>query len=145
MKTFTTGQLAKTTQVNIETIRYYERRGLIPKAPRRQSGYRQFSQNDVRRIRFIKHAKTLGFTLDEVAELLALKCEPEATCGDITEKIDTKLIDVVRKINTLRRMRRTLVDLKKACKEPTVPSKDCPILESLDAEDLKTDGKEPFK
>ncbi len=135
MKPLSIGQLAKISQVNIETVRYYERRGLIPKAPRRTSGYREFSEKDVDRIRFIKHAKALGFTLKEVAELLALKVEPEATCGDITQRIDVKLADVEAKINILQRMELTLRKLKKACRKPSAPSKDCPILESLDAEE----------
>ncbi len=134
MDHLTIGQLAKKAQVNIETIRYYERRRLIPKPLRRASGYRQFSQEDVKRIRFIKHAQALGFTLDEILELLSLKVEPEATCGDITQRIEVKLFDVESKIKTLLRMKRTLMKLKKACKKPNTPSKDCPILESLDAE-----------
>ncbi len=140
MSGLTIGQLAKAAEVHIETIRYYERRGLIPKAPRRMSGYRQFSQEDVRRIRFIKHAKALGFTLEEVAELLVLKREPASTCGDIIEKIETKLIDIDGKLGSLQRMKTTLVALKKACKTPEASSKDCPILESLDADDGKTRG-----
>lgn len=135
MEHFTIGQLAKSAQVHIETIRYYERRGLIPKAPRRRSGYRQFSEKDLDRIRFIKHAKALGFTLEEISELLALKVEPLATCGDITQRIDAKLNDVEDKIKILLRLKKSLVKLKKACKEPNAPSKDCPILESLDAEE----------
>ncbi|MFQ5597993.1 MAG: MerR family transcriptional regulator [Nitrospiria bacterium] len=107
MERLTIGRLAEAAQVNIETIRYYERRGLIPKAPRRRSGYREFSQKDLERIRFIKHAKTLGFTLDEISELLALKVEPAATCGDITKKIDAKLVDVEGKLKTLLRMKET--------------------------------------
>lgn len=141
MKTLTIGQLAKTSEVNVETVRFYERRGLIPKAPRRASGYRLFSEKDVDRIRFIKHAKALGFTLDEIGELLALKVGPKATCGDVTERIASKLADVERKIITLHRIKQTLMKLKKACKKPNVPSKDCPILESLDTEDNQGNGE----
>ena len=145
MNHLTIGALAKITRVNIETIRYYERRGLIPKASRRESGYRQFSQKDVERIRFIKHAKALGFTLDEVAKLLALKGEPAATCSDIIERIGPKLSDIEIKIKTLLNMKETLTALKKACIEPCSPSRDCPILEPLDTEEDRTDGKETFK
>lgn len=134
MKTLKIGQLAKISQVKVETVRYYERRGLIPKPPWRESGYRQFSQKDVERIRFIKHAQSIGFTLNEIAELLSLKVEPEATCGDITQRIDVKLNDIKSKIETLVQMEKTLMKLKKACKEPNVPSEECPILESLNAE-----------
>jgi len=132
MKSFTIGQLAKSSHVNVETIRYYERRGLIPKPPRRSSGYRLFSQEDVKRIRFIKHAQSIGFTLNEISELLSLKVEPKATCGDITERIDAKISDIEGKLNTLLGMKKTLIKLKKACRRPSAPSKECPILESLD-------------
>lgn len=73
METLTIGQLAKNAGVNIETIRYYERRGLIPEPPRRESGYRQYSPEFVTRIQFIKRAQELGFSLNEIAELLALR------------------------------------------------------------------------
>ena len=137
MKTLTIGQLAKTSQVKVETVRYYERRGLIPKPPRRESGYRQFSQKDVERIRFIKHAQSIGFTLHEIAELLSLRVEPEATCGDINQRIDNKLIDIKEKIGTLLKMEKTLLKLKQACKQPKAPSEECPILESLNAEETE--------
>lgn len=145
MKTLTIGQLAKRSHVTVETIRYYERRGLIPNPPRRPSGYRQFSQTDLERMRFIKHAQSIGFTLKEIAEMLALKVEDSATCGDVTQKIDAKLIDVAGKIKTLLRMKDTLIKLKQACKKPMAPSKDCPILELLDMEEYESDGKETVK
>ncbi len=128
------GQLALISHVKVETVRYYERRGLIPNPPRRESGYRQFSQKDVERIRFIKHAQSIGFTLNEITELLSLKVEPEATCGDITLRIDAKLNDIKSKIKTLVQMEKTLMKLKKACKTPNAPSEECPILESLNTE-----------
>ncbi len=145
MATFNIGQLAKKTQVKVETVRYYERRGLIPNPPRRESGYRQFSQIDVDRIRFIKFAQAIGFTLNEIAEMLALKVTTSATCGDVTQKIDEKLCDVEDKIKTLLRMKNTLINLKKACKEPDLSSKDCPILDSLNTEEYKNDEKEILK
>jgi len=137
MKTFTIGQLAKASHVKIETVRYYERRELIPNPTRSESGYRQFSQKDVERIRFIKHAQSIGFTLHEIAELLSLRVEPEATCGDINQRIDGKLTDIKGKIGTLLKMKKTLLKLKEACKQPKAPSEECPILESLDAEETE--------
>jgi MerR family mercuric resistance operon transcriptional regulator len=77
MKTLTTSQLAQAADVNLETIRYYERRGLIPEPPRRSSGYRQYSEDYIGRIRSIKQAQDLGFSLDEVAELFALRVDPD--------------------------------------------------------------------
>ncbi len=67
METLTVGQLAKDTHVNVETIRYYERRGLIPPPPRHESGYRQFSKETIARVRFIKRAQEVGFTLKEIS------------------------------------------------------------------------------
>lgn len=145
MKTLSIGQLALTAQVKVETIRYYERRGLIPAPPRRASGYRQFSQTDVQRLRFIKYAQSIGFTLNEIAEMLALSVESGATCGDVTERIDTKLRDIEEKLKTLLRMKKTLTELKTSCKTPADPSKDCPILESLDIEEAHKNGKETLK
>jgi len=135
MKTFTIGQLSKASNVKVETIRYYEQRGLILKAPRRESGYRQFSEEDVKRLRFIKHAQLIGFTLNEISELLSLKVTPEATCGDINRRIDIKLTDIHGKVSSLLEMERTLLKLKKACKQRGISSKDCPVIELLDAED----------
>ena len=77
METFTIGQMAKQAGVNIETVRFYEREGLIPEPPRKASGYRQYSPDFVKRILFIKRAQTLGFSLKEIAELLDLRVEPD--------------------------------------------------------------------
>jgi len=79
METFTVGKLAKEASVNIETLRFYERRGLMPEPVRRESGYRQYSQKDVARLQFIKRAKELGFSLKEIAELLSLRVDQETT------------------------------------------------------------------
>jgi len=91
-------------------------------------------------IRFIKHAQSIRFTLNEIAELLSLKVEPEATCGDIPQRIDAKLADVERKIKILHGMKKTLMKLKRACKTPSAPSKECPILESLDTAEKQASG-----
>jgi DNA-binding transcriptional MerR regulator len=90
MKYLTIGQLAKQAEVNIDTIRYYERRGLLSPQSRRESGYRQYLNDAVVRIRFIKHAKELGFSLDEIAELLSLRIDRAARCGDIKKKSPAK-------------------------------------------------------
>jgi MerR family transcriptional regulator, copper efflux regulator len=132
MKDLTIGQLAKRSQVNIETVRYYERRGLIPHPPRRESGYRQFSPDGIARIRFIKHAQAVGFTLKEIAELLSLRVDPDTTCGDIKKRTETKIDEVQMKIQALQRMKKALIQLKAACRGRG-PSSDCPILEILEA------------
>ncbi len=82
MENLTIGKVAKRAQVNVETVRYYERRGLIPQPPRRESGYRRYSQDTVARIQFIKRAKELGFTLKEISELLFLRFDPDTNSID---------------------------------------------------------------
>lgn len=87
MEGLTIGRLAREAGVNSETIRFYERRGLIPKPPRPATGYRRYPPETVRRVRFIRHAKELGFSLKEILELLSLRLDPETTC--IRENLDS--------------------------------------------------------
>lgn len=131
MDGLTIGQLAKKARVNIETVRYYERRGLIPEPPRSEAGYRKYPQSDVARILFIKRAKELGFSLKEIGELLFLRIDPDTTCGDIVIKAELKITEIEKKIQTLQRMAKALSDLMKSC-NGTGPTSDCPILEALD-------------
>ncbi|MFQ6071039.1 MAG: heavy metal-responsive transcriptional regulator [Candidatus Aminicenantales bacterium] len=98
MKNFTIGQLAKKAHMNVETIRYYERRGLIPEPPRSESGYRQYSQDNVARTEFIKHAKELVFSLEEISELLSLRVDPDTSCGDVKRMAEVKIADIEEKI-----------------------------------------------
>jgi MerR HTH family regulatory protein len=91
MNELTIGQLAQQAQVNVETIRYYDRRGLLPPSPRHESGYRQYSLQDVAYLQFIRRPKTLGFSLTEMADLLALRVDPETTCGDVRAQAERKL------------------------------------------------------
>ena len=127
------GQVARKAQVNIETIRFYERRGLISPVGRTGSGYRLFSEDTIKRIQFIKRAKKLGFTLNEISELLSLRVEPNAKCGDIKEKADVKIKDIENKLETLTRMKKALVKLSVACNY-NEPASSCPILEALEGE-----------
>jgi Hg(II)-responsive transcriptional regulator len=133
MNNLTIGQLAKEAGVNIETVRYYQRRGLIPDPPRRESGYRQYSQDFVLRIRFIKHAQSLGFSLKEINELLALRVESEMICDDVRKQAEAKITDIEAKIQMLQRIKRTLTELVIACNQNELTD-ECPILEALDAE-----------
>ena len=102
----TRGQLAEKTDVNVETLRYYERKGIMPKPSRSESGYRQYSQEDVARIQFIKRAQELGFSLKEISELLTLRVDPDTTCGDVKERTEAKIKDVEEKIRDLHKMKR---------------------------------------
>jgi MerR family copper efflux transcriptional regulator len=136
MKSLTIGRLAKKTHVNVETIRYYERRGLMPEPPRRQSGYRQYSENDHARIHFIRRSKELGFSLKEISELLYLRVDPDTTRADIKRKAEAKIADIEEKIWALQGMKKGLGKLVASCRGRG-PTNECPILEVLDSEDLR--------
>jgi MerR family copper efflux transcriptional regulator len=128
-----TSELAKRGGVNLETIRYYERTGLLPKPPRSGTGYRQFSLESVRRVRFIKRAQELGFSLKEIKELLALRITPGSTRADVRKRAEAKIADIEGKVEHLRAMKKALVRLTDACCE-NGPASECPILESLSLE-----------
>ena len=131
MKSWTIGALARNAGVNIETVRYYERRGLLLKPPRTPSGYRVFSEEAVRRLRFIRRAQQLGFSLKEVKELLGLQINPRTTCADVKRRSEAKIADIEAKARDLEAMRKALVKLVATCSGHG-PATQCPILESLD-------------
>jgi Hg(II)-responsive transcriptional regulator len=133
METLRTGELAKRAGVNIETLRFYERRGLLPEPPRRESGYREYPSEDVRLIRFIKRAQELGFSLGEIKELLALRVQAGTTCTDVRERAQRKLSDVRQKIADLKAIERALRKLTASC-TGRGPLTQCPILENLGRE-----------
>lgn len=126
------GQLATQTGVNVQTVRYYERRGIVIPPARSRSGYRIYGDDDVRRIRFIKQAQELGFSLDEIADLLTLRVEKRRSCAAVERRARARIADVERKIQDLRRIQRVLERLASACsiEEPTGR---CPILDALEA------------
>jgi MerR family transcriptional regulator, copper efflux regulator len=131
-----TSELAKRGGVNLETIRYYERMGLLPKPPRSRAGYRQFSPESVRRVRFIKRAQELGFSLKEIKELLALRIAPGSTQADVRKRAQAKIVDIEKKVQYLRAMKKALIRLMESCCG-SGPASDCPILESLSLEKEK--------
>ena len=129
-----TGEVAKKGGVNLETIRYYERRGLLPRPPRTPAGYRTFGTDAVRRLRFVKRAQELGFSLKEVKELLALRVDARTSCAAVRKRAEAKIADIDQKLRALRVMKRALVRLTAAC-VGRGPVSACPILESLDHEE----------
>ena len=134
MSTLTIGQVARRAGIGIETIRFYERKGLIDEPPRRESGYRQYGEEDVERLVFIQHAKTLGFSLKEIFELLSIRSRPDANSREVKSIAMAKLEDIENKISLLQRMQRTLQKLVEQCPGEG-PTCDCPILEALEKED----------
>ena|SRR5437868_6925836 len=128
----TMGQVAQRGGVNPQTIRYYEREGLLPEPPRSASGYRAFSPDAVHRVLFIKRAQELGFSLAEIRELLSIQINTKKGCTDVKRLAKTKIVDIERKIRTLQSMKRVLVKLAKVCPGQG-PSSQCPILESFNS------------
>lgn len=134
MESLTIGHLAKEAGVNLETVRYYERRGLIPKPPGSQSGYRLCPADAARRLRFIQRAKELGFALREIKELLSLRVSPRTSRAEIQQRAEAKITDIRAKIQSLQSIEKSLRKLTRAC-GGCGPVSECPILESLDRED----------
>ncbi|MBA5869312.1 MAG: MerR family DNA-binding protein [Nitrospira sp. CR2.1] len=129
----TIGQLARKVRVNVQTVRYYERLNLLNPLTRKPSGYRLYSHEEERRLRFIKNAQALGFTLREIAELLALRVASTARCGEVLEKARAKLLQVESKVDDLQALARALNSLIRACRVGR-PTGHCPILMSLEDE-----------
>ena len=127
------GNVAKQAGVNLQTIHYYERCGLLPKPPRTSSNYRVFPKDAVQRVRFIKRAQELGFTLVEISELLSLRAAPRTRCADVRKRAEAKVRHIDEKVETLRAMRKALSRLIRQCSGEGAAT-DCPILEALDLE-----------
>jgi MerR family mercuric resistance operon transcriptional regulator len=129
MERLTISRLARLAGVNLETVRYYERRGLLPEPPRTQAGYRQFPPDAAQRLRFIKRAQELGFSLEEIRDLLVLRVEP-GNCVDVRARAQAKIADIEEKMKTLAAMKSTLRTLIHQCERSA--SDGCVILASLE-------------
>jgi MerR family mercuric resistance operon transcriptional regulator len=130
MEKLSIGELAKQAKVNIETIRYYERRGLIANPPRNKSGHRRYSTEAVKRTEFIKRCQALGFSLKEIQDILELRMTRLSTCTDMKSRVNEKLIAVDEKIDELVQIRDALRRLLKQCTDKG-PIGKCPILKEL--------------
>jgi len=137
---FSIGQVAKITGLSIETLRFYERSGLIPDPPRKESGYRRYPDDIILVLKFIKSAKELGFTLSEIKELMSLRCSPDATKAEVREKTIIKIAQLDKKIQMLQRMKESLEGLVKTC-DGIGPASECPILDAMtdEAKDISKD------
>ena len=127
----TIGRLAKEVGVNIETVRYYERRKLLMPTARKPSGYRLYGEDAARRLRFIKNAQALGFTLTEIEGLLDLRADSAAQCSDVQQRAQAKLAKVEAKRRDIEAMAGALRDLIRVCKTKQ-PTDRCPILKCLE-------------
>ncbi len=131
MSTITIGKLAKESDVNIETVRFYERKGLLPKPSRSPSGYRLYSDDDHKRLHFILLAKKHGFALSDIKDLLQLRVNPSSTCEEVKIKADHKIEVIEKKIAELQSMKRALAVLAATC-HGDGPAGECPILDAFE-------------
>jgi MerR family mercuric resistance operon transcriptional regulator len=134
MKPMTVGQVARQSGVGVETVRFYEKNGLLEEPTRRASGYREYGEETVNRLRFILRAKELGFTLSEIRELLSLRCS-ERPCNDVRERAEAKVAEIEAKVAMLLRMKEVLGRLASSCCGQSDKSR-CPILETLDGHEV---------
>ena len=126
------GELSRQTGCNVETIRYYEHVGVLPRPPRSAARYRLYDIGDVRRLVFVRRARELGFTLDEVRALLALSADNgKDTCAEVRQLAASHLADIRAKINDLRAMERVLSVAVRRCDAGELPG--CPLIDTLSA------------
>lgn len=126
-------RLARASGVKRETIRFYESRGLLAAPPRTAAGYRMYGPDEAQRIRFIKAAQALGFCLEEIAELLALRAAPGNSCAAVKARAEAKIADIEQRIDALAAMRSALADIAAACDGGTGSVDECPILAALES------------
>ena len=130
------GELARGVGVTVETVRFYEREGLLPLPPRQKSGYRDYPPATLARLRFIRHAKDLGFSLPEIDGLLSLRSD-DAACNEVRRRVEAKIEIVRQKIRALERIQSMLERLAATCEAQGTPS-ECPVLEVLEQPDART-------
>ena len=128
------GQVARDAGVNIETLRYYERRGILPRPARRASGYRDYTDEAVNVIRFVKRAQELGFSLDEIETLLTLAAGGPESCDSARTLASRKLRELDQKMRSIRAMQDSLRRLVATCAMPR-NERDCPLLHALGGRD----------
>jgi DNA-binding transcriptional MerR regulator len=131
MNQLTRGELARAGGVNRETIRYYERHGLLPEPARSDSNYCLFDEQAVERLRFIKRAQAVGFSLGEIRELLDIRFVPNAACGDVHTMVEARIAAIEAQLRALEDMRVVLLELAQACPGGDHHLDECPILDHL--------------
>ena len=134
MPSFTIGQLAKQVSMSTDAIRLYERQGLIAEPPRSENGYRHYPEHTLARLKFIQRAKTMGFTLKQMGELLTIQRTSHNTCEEVRQQAQSKLLDIQHKLDELLRLKTALETLIHTCDAPH-PVEICPLLQTLEAQD----------
>lgn len=132
MRTMKVGELAKKAGINLETMRYYERIGLMPKPNRKESGYRYYDETDLARVRFIVRSKELGFTLKETKELLSMRIDSDTKCEDVKDLAQRKITDIQMRIKDLESIASHLQSLVNQCTDGQMSLEECPIVNALD-------------
>jgi MerR family copper efflux transcriptional regulator len=143
MRPCTIGSVARRAGVGVETVRFYERQGLITQPPRGASSYRHYPEETVARLRFIQRAKALGFSLRDIRELLSLRVDPTRHSGDVKARAQAKIVDIEEKIRALMRIKETLARLSAVC-DGCAPVQACPILKALEADEPDRSRSEEF-
>src|SRR5690554_4843185 len=110
------GELARKAGVNVQTVRYYEKRGLLPEPERRESGYREYAHDSLERLQFIRRSQELGFTLAEIDELLSLRADPETTADQVKARAEAKISDIQTRVDDLRQIQHALTHLSGQCR-----------------------------
>ena len=131
METMKIGEFARRADVNVQTVRYYERRGLLPAPERRASGYREYTEESLERMQFIRRAQELGFTLSEIDALLNLRADPDTTAAEVKRSAEAKIADIGVRIQDLRKIQHALKHLSGQCEGGTGPTGDCPFLAAM--------------
>lgn len=131
MSIYSIGQVAKQSGISVETIRYYEKEGLLKEPERKESGYRQYKQEAITRLSFIQQAKELGFSLKEIGELLSIRSDGNNLCNEVKQLAQEKLDNIESKLKMLQRMRKSLKKLVDVC-PGQAPLNECPILDALE-------------
>jgi Cd(II)/Pb(II)-responsive transcriptional regulator len=124
------GELAKRTDLLVETIRYYEQKGLLPDPPRSDGNYRLYSDTHLERLQFIRHCRSLDMTLEEIRNLLRFRDAPDQNCGEVNALLDEHIQHVGRRIKELKLLQKNLKGLRNLCRQEQA-TKDCRILQSL--------------
>ena len=132
---FSIGQLAKRTKCKVETVHYYEKSGLMPEPPRTEGGHRIYALSHLKRLNFIRRCRELGFSIEQIRELLKFIDEPNHYCGEVKAMAMLQSRDVQQKIDDLQRLKLALNEMVSKCKESNNSINDCPIIDALYEED----------
>lgn len=133
MNEITIGKLAELVDVNVETIRFYHREGILKEPAKRSNGYRYYNDDHIMRLTFIKKAKDLGFTLKEIKELFEMNRKSRATCDDVKKKTENKIAEIDQKIADLKQIRKSLSELSQACDTGNDEMKQFRVMDCFDS------------